>query len=162
MAKLIYSMLTSLDGYTEDAHGKFGWGAPEDEAVHSYVNELASSVDLAPTVLRAAGAKPTGDMTGVDLLNAQARAGRAAVFGEVFEHNAIDIHKPAANLQHRWVVEGNWKLILPHEPNVKGGKPELYDLSKDPHETANLAAMHPDRVTDLTKKLDAWWKPEKN
>ena len=30
MAKLIYSMLTSLDGYTED------------EEVHSYINQLAS------------------------------------------------------------------------------------------------------------------------
>jgi hypothetical protein len=37
-------MLTSLDGCTEDEHGKFGWGAPEDEEVHSYVNELASPV----------------------------------------------------------------------------------------------------------------------
>jgi dihydrofolate reductase len=44
MAKLIYSMIMSLDGYTEDEHGDFGWGAPEDEEVHSYVNELASSV----------------------------------------------------------------------------------------------------------------------
>src|SRR5882724_7728803 len=43
MARLIYSMLTSLDGYTEDEHGRFGWGAPEDEEVHSYINELASS-----------------------------------------------------------------------------------------------------------------------
>ncbi len=42
MAKLIYSMITSLDGYTEDEHGRFGWGAPEDEEVHSYINELAS------------------------------------------------------------------------------------------------------------------------
>lgn len=44
MATLIYSMLMSLDGYTEDEHGNFGWGAPEDEEVHSYVNQLASSV----------------------------------------------------------------------------------------------------------------------
>src|SRR2546428_12965272 len=43
MANLIYSMFTSLDGYTEDEHGRFGWGAPEDEELHSYVNELASS-----------------------------------------------------------------------------------------------------------------------
>ena len=42
MAKLIYSMLMSLDGYTEDEHGRFGWGAPEDEELHSYINELAS------------------------------------------------------------------------------------------------------------------------
>ena len=43
MGKLIYSMLTSLDGYTEDEHGRFGWGAPEEEKVHSYINALASS-----------------------------------------------------------------------------------------------------------------------
>jgi hypothetical protein len=35
-------MLTSLDGYTEDEHGHFGWGAPEDAEVHSYINKLAA------------------------------------------------------------------------------------------------------------------------
>jgi dihydrofolate reductase len=44
MARLIYSMLVSLDGYIEDEQGDFGWGAPEDGEVHSYINELASSV----------------------------------------------------------------------------------------------------------------------
>ena len=44
MGKLIYGMIMSLDGYVEDEHGRFGWGAPEDEEVHSYINELASSV----------------------------------------------------------------------------------------------------------------------
>ena len=44
MAELIYGMIMSLDGYTEDAHRAFGWGAPDDEGVHSYINELASSV----------------------------------------------------------------------------------------------------------------------
>jgi len=43
MAKLTYSMFTSLDGYAEDGHGGFGWTAPEDEELHSYINELASS-----------------------------------------------------------------------------------------------------------------------
>jgi dihydrofolate reductase len=43
-AKLIYSMLTSLDGYIEDKEGNFGWAAPQDEQVHTYINELASSV----------------------------------------------------------------------------------------------------------------------
>lgn len=46
MAKLIYSMLTSLDGYTEDAHGDFGWGAPEDEELHRYFNSLAASIGI--------------------------------------------------------------------------------------------------------------------
>lgn len=44
MGKLIYSMITSLDGYIEDSQGDFGWGAPEDEALLAYINELVSSV----------------------------------------------------------------------------------------------------------------------
>ena len=43
MAKLIYGRM-SLDGYTEDERSKFGWGAPDDESVHSYVNQLGASV----------------------------------------------------------------------------------------------------------------------
>jgi dihydrofolate reductase len=39
MGALIYSAIASLDGYVEDVHGKFDWGAP-DEEVHSFVNEL--------------------------------------------------------------------------------------------------------------------------
>lgn len=44
MAKLIYSMLMSLDGYIEDEKGAFGWGAPDDEDVHTFINELAAPV----------------------------------------------------------------------------------------------------------------------
>ena len=43
MSKLIYSAITSLDGYVEDEHGKFGWAAP-DEEVHAFVNELERPV----------------------------------------------------------------------------------------------------------------------
>src|SRR5438309_3876833 len=39
MAKLIYSAITSLDGYVEDTDGKFEWAAP-DEEVHAFVNDL--------------------------------------------------------------------------------------------------------------------------
>ena len=39
MAKLIYSAISSVDGYIEDAHGNFDWAAP-DEEVHAFVNEL--------------------------------------------------------------------------------------------------------------------------
>jgi dihydrofolate reductase len=43
MAKLIYSAITSLDGYIEDEHGKFDWAAP-DEEVHAFVNDLERPV----------------------------------------------------------------------------------------------------------------------
>jgi dihydrofolate reductase len=43
MAKLIYSMVTSLDGYTEDEHGRFGWGVAGDAELHSDICKLVSS-----------------------------------------------------------------------------------------------------------------------
>lgn len=39
MGRLIYAAIASLDGYVEDADGKFGWAAPDAE-VHGFVNEL--------------------------------------------------------------------------------------------------------------------------
>jgi dihydrofolate reductase len=39
MAKLIYTTITSLDGYVADEDGKFDWAAP-DEEVHAFVNDL--------------------------------------------------------------------------------------------------------------------------
>jgi dihydrofolate reductase len=42
-ANLIYSAITSLDGYVADEHGKFDWSAP-DEEVHSFVNELERTI----------------------------------------------------------------------------------------------------------------------
>ena len=43
MAKLIYSAITSLDGYVADEEGKFDWGEP-DEEVHSFINDLGRKV----------------------------------------------------------------------------------------------------------------------
>jgi len=43
VAKLIYTAITSLDGYIEDEDGKFGWAEP-DEEVHRFVNDLERTV----------------------------------------------------------------------------------------------------------------------
>ncbi len=43
MAKLIYSAITSLDGYIADEDGNFDWAAP-DEEVHTFVNNLERPV----------------------------------------------------------------------------------------------------------------------
>ena len=43
MGKLIYSAITSLDGYVADEDGNFDWAAP-DEEVHSFVNDLQRPV----------------------------------------------------------------------------------------------------------------------
>jgi dihydrofolate reductase len=39
MGKLIYSAITSLDGYVADEDGNFAWGKPDVE-VHTFVNDL--------------------------------------------------------------------------------------------------------------------------
>ena len=39
MANLIYSAISSLDGYIEDPDGNFDWAMP-DEEVHSFMNNL--------------------------------------------------------------------------------------------------------------------------
>jgi dihydrofolate reductase len=43
MAKLIYSVIASLDGYVADEDGSFDWAAP-DEEVHRFVNDLERPV----------------------------------------------------------------------------------------------------------------------
>ncbi len=39
MARLIYSAITSLDGYVNDEQGNFDWAEPDAE-VHSFVNDV--------------------------------------------------------------------------------------------------------------------------
>jgi dihydrofolate reductase len=39
MARLIYSALSSLDGYVADEDGNFDWAMPDDE-VHAFINDL--------------------------------------------------------------------------------------------------------------------------
>jgi dihydrofolate reductase len=43
VAKLIYSAITSLDGYVADESGNFDWAAPSED-VHRFVNDLERSV----------------------------------------------------------------------------------------------------------------------
>jgi len=40
MGNLVYSMLTSLDGYVSDTSGGFDWSMP-DEELHSYINDVS-------------------------------------------------------------------------------------------------------------------------
>ena len=116
--------------------------------------ELANSIDLAPTILKACGLEPTDTMQGIDLLDDTALAKRKSTHGACYLHNAVDIHKPSANLTHRWLINGNWKLILPHKTNTNATEPELYNLTKDPHETQNLAKTNPHQAKRLAKQLN--------
>src|SRR5579875_610132 len=43
MAKLIYTAITSLDGYIADANGAFDWAEP-DEEVHTFANDVERQI----------------------------------------------------------------------------------------------------------------------
>jgi uncharacterized sulfatase len=129
-------------------------------------NQLASSLDLFPTVLAAAGAKVPAGFPGLNLLDARAVAARKTLYGECFTHDAIDLRKPSANLLARWIIDGDWKLLVPvSSPPADRATPEqpraieLYRITTDAEEKTNLAAQEPARVQSLRRKLDAWWRP---
>ncbi|MBW3542516.1 MAG: sulfatase [Planctomycetes bacterium] len=117
---------------------------------------LASSIDLAPTILAAAGLEAPKEMRGIDLLKvieAGGKSERDALFGGIYEHDVVDIDRPAAGLLYRWCIAGDWKLIVPAD----GSAPEVYNLAADPHEERDLAAEKPEVLARLQGRLDAWW-----
>ena len=115
-----------------------------------------SSIDIAPTMLAAAGVTPKEPLPGLDLAHIAANGGksdRTALFGATFNHDVADIDRPAASLEFRWCRSENWKLIQPHGP----GAVELYDVQADPLEVKNLAEQHPATVTQLQQQIERWW-----
>jgi arylsulfatase A-like enzyme len=114
-------------------------------------------IGLTSDVDSPADAPPT--MTGINLLDERAVAGRKQLFGEIFLHSAADVDDPSSSVRYRWTREGSWKLIVPDARNEPKAVVELYDLAADPGETKNLAATEPERVARLTSSLDAWWNP---
>jgi uncharacterized sulfatase len=121
--------------------------------------DLVSTVDIAPTVLAACGVKAPAAMPGLSLLDTAAGKGplpRRAVVGEIYLHTAAKLEDVRANLTHRWIRSDDLKLIVP----VKEGKPELYDLARDPEEKRDLAAERPQDVARLTRLLRETWDHE--
>ena len=100
-------------------------------------------VDLVPTVLDAIGAPPDAALTGVSLVpvvNGGDRADRPSYF-EAMTYNLVRGWAPL-----RGVLQGRDKYIdLP--------LPELYDLSRDATEQANIVGVRRDRVQVLTNLL---------
>ncbi len=121
-------------------------------------DKVVSSVDIYPTVLNACGIKVQEGLPGVDLLDAKAVDARKAIYGDCYTHNSKDLANPAASLRWRYVIEDDWKLIVPHAANEQGPV-ELYYLKADPMENSNKAESEVERVKAMTAKLDTWWKP---
>jgi uncharacterized sulfatase len=128
--------------------------------------QLASSIDLAPTILSAVGVEPAEPLPGIDLLDPDQVAGRERIFGDIYDHDMPGgVDDPLAGLQYRWVIDGEWKLIVPRGispqspviiPPAGEETVMLYQLDRDPHEQVSVADRYPDQVRRLWSELDAW------
>ncbi len=129
--------------------------------------ELCTSLDIIPTILAATGAEGPHDFPGLNLLpelKSKTPIARDTLYGESFAHDIADIENPQASLLYRWVIKGYDKLLLTYDgaPGKmkyppQGGEAQLYDLSKDPGETNNLASAQPEKVKVLSALLDEWY-----
>jgi arylsulfatase A-like enzyme len=127
--------------------------------------DLASSVDLMPTVLQACGIEPPAALPGVNLLDAEARGARGAIFGAAYAIHNMNPGDPASTLQYRWCIQGEWKLLLrSHGEDTTRYRTihewdripvRLYHLKLDPREEHNRADDQGDLVRRLTERIEA-------
>ena len=94
---------------------------------------LVSSIDLAPTILRACGIDPSKAMPGVNLLDANTLSGRTHIFSESYLHDITEVDDPTKSLTSRILLAYPWKLILPDRTNEPDAEIELFNIVKDPH-----------------------------
>lgn len=121
------------------------------------VDVPVSEVDIMPTVLKLAGLAVPPGLDGIDLLDAPAVAARPAIFGSNSTHDIQELGAPAKSLRYRWVVAGDWKLIVSSGQHDATEPPQLFNLRQDPAELRDLAPGEPARVAELRRRLDGWW-----
>lgn len=114
----------------------------------------ATSMDLYPSLLNLAGLdpRPTQHVDGhslLELIQGNHPPTRRPTLYWHYPHYHGSTWTPGAAIR-----DAQWKLV---EFYHYGGH-ELYDLSKDPGETNNLATTNPEKAQALLKKLHAWQK----
>ncbi len=130
-----------------------GPGAPKP----SQVTRLAAMIDVAPTLLDVCGLKSNVQFDGRSLKPLLANYGAVFPDRRIF----IQFHRGDAPVPYRnfCVRTEKWKLLFNHpigEELPRQFQLELYDLTKDPGETTNLAAAHPKIVAELKAAYDHW------
>jgi arylsulfatase A len=110
-------------------------------------DEVMMTIDLLPTILAAAGGEAKG-VDGVDLLPAWTGTGHVPERTVFWEWRSEGSDQLAA-------MRGDLKLTI-----TDGGKPELFDVARDPAERRNLAARKPEVAKRLGVELKAWLATE--
>jgi len=142
----------ALGEHGESTHGYFiyqstlhvpliiHWPAGSRRIPRDRVDEPASLLDVAPTILDAIGVPRPAEMRGHSLMGAP---GAEEIYSEsTYARN----HFGSASL--RSLRAGAYKYI-------DAPKPELYDLSSDPNELRNLYAQQRAKAAALSGRIDA-------
>ena len=104
--------------------------------------------DLMPTLLEATGIQYPSRFAGQNILPYVGRSFTDAFAGKKVASRETIFWKHARG---RALRDGDWKLVAQSR-----GEWELYNLAKDPTELDNLAGSHPEKVSGLRKKWQAW------
>lgn len=115
---------------------------------------LASSIDLVPTVLNLLDLPVPTNLHGIPLTNREMAKSRRVIQGEIFEHDVIDLDDPKLSLNYRWIIHDHKKLIVPNRDRFPKEPIELYDLMNDPAEQHNLADSQAEVVRSLQKEIE--------
>jgi arylsulfatase A-like enzyme len=125
----------------------------------SMVNEPLHIVDWYPMLLKLAGAslEQPLPLDGID-------AWPTIAHGKPSPHQEI-LHDVHPGLNPGAIRQGDWKLIVKgthsHEPKEKKAGTriiELFNIAQDPSEKLNLAEKYPEKVKELTARLEYYEK----
>ena len=136
---------------------------------------VVSNVDIVPTIQSLLGLAKR-NLPGIDVLDEEQLNHRSAVFAESYDHDIANVDDPTQTLLYQIAVENRWKLLIPNTDMIMNNATtrseeisgyyskeiQLFNLTKDPNETINVAAEYPEEVDRLTTIINNWWQPKNN
>ncbi len=131
---------------------------PGGKHAGTVVDEPVTLIDIAPTLIDAAGLERPAGMAGVSLL--PAIAGDSSVlegrpiYSEFFDKRGFNL-QVARRLSDRKLIQHFNRLLHPRSPSV-----ELFDLASDPGERNNVAEQDSDAVRAGLTEMAGWLEEE--
>lgn len=156
-------IFTTDNGYFHGEHGLADKWYPYEESIRvplivrdprdvshasAIRGEMVLNVDLAPTLLGAAGIAPPATMQGRDLAQLRTEKPEPPWRTEFYYEHATIRNKDFIPASQALVREDVKYLFWP-----EAGVEELFDLRADPGETENLAASQPERLGTLRNRF---------
>ena len=149
-------VFTSDHGEEHGEHGFAGWHShtlyeellrvpllvrfPAAQHAGAEIGGVVGGIDISPLILEALGLPRSEPFDRFSLATALAR-GRPPAAPVLLWRD----RQPSETVEHEGIRTADWKLI----------EGQLYDLRVDPWEQKDVAASHPDVVSDLTARMQA-------